>query len=185
MSYRRPGAFLAIPLCACMLAAGGELLARQGPPAAPSREHLLAVARRVMEKSRFAALVTVDPTGRPQARTMDPLSPDADLVVRMATNPRSRKVEEIEKNPRVALYYFDPQTSAYVALNGLARLVSDPQQKKRWWKTEWAEFYPDREGSYLLIEVRPERLEVVSVADGIDTDPTTWAPAAVEFPAPR
>ena len=185
MSYRLPGVCLALPLCASMLVAAGELLARQGPPAAPSREHLLAVARRVMEKSRFAALVTVDPTGRPQARAMDPLVPDEDMVVRMATNPRSRKVHEIEKNPRVTLYYFDPQISAYVALNGVARLVNDPQQKKRWWKDEWAAFYPDREGSYLLIEVTPERLEVVSVADGIDTDPTTWTPAAVAFPAPR
>jgi general stress protein 26 len=184
MIFRVPCASVATALCTCALIATAEPVT-QRPATPPSKDQILAVARRVMEKTRFAALMTVDAGGRPQARTMDTFPPDPEMVVWMATNPRSRKVRQIEKDPRVALYYFDPETSAYVTLHGTARLVTDPEQKKKWWKAEWSEFYPDREAGYLLIAVTPERLEVVSVEDGIDTDPTTWTPAAVEFPISR
>jgi general stress protein 26 len=176
---------LAVTLATLAAAAPAPAAAPQPTAGAPSREHILRVGRRVMEAARFAALATVDAQGRPQVRAMDPLAPDDDMVVWLATNPRSRKVQEIERQPQVALYYFDPATSAYVTLHGKARLVRDPETKKAHWKPEWTEFYPDGHLNALLIEVAPARLEVVSVADGIDTDPVTWRPAAVEFPAVR
>jgi general stress protein 26 len=146
-----------------------------------SRAELIAAARETITAARYCALITLDSSGRPQARTLDPFPPDGNMVVWLATNPRSRKVAEIGRNPRVTLYYFDREGQAYVTISGTARLVNDPKEKAKRWKDEWKDFYPDRTRDYLLIVVKPERLEVVNVKKGIVGDPNTWKPPSVDF----
>jgi len=146
-----------------------------------SRDELITAAREGMSTARYCALITQDSTGRPQARTLDPFPPDKNMVVWLGTNPRSRKVAAIRRNPRVTLYYFDREAQAYVTIYGIARLVNDPKAKLKWWKDEWKDFYPDRTKDFLLIRVTPEKLEVVNVKKGIVGDPHTWKPPMVKF----
>jgi general stress protein 26 len=148
------------------------------------RDKLIAGAREIMIAARYCALITLDSNGQAQARTMDPFPPGDDMIVWLATNPKSRKVSEIGKNPRVVLYYFDQPTQSYVAISGTARLVDDAREKARHWKDEWKDFYPDRGKGYLLIAVTPEKLEVVSVKKGISGDASNWNPPTVNFKAP-
>lgn len=149
------------------------------------RGQLIAAARATMSSARYCALITLDRNGHPHARTLDPFPPDENMVVWLGTNPRSRKVAEIRRHPRVTLYYFDRESQAYVSITGLARLVNDPKEKATRWKDEWKEFYPDRVKDYLLIAVVPDKLEVVIVTKGILGDPLTWKPPVVRFPAFR
>src|SRR6266576_3041562 len=86
------------------------------------RSRLIASARELMTTARYCALITIDANGRAQVRTMDPFPPDENLVVWLGTNPRSRKVSEIQKNSRVALYYFDAASQGYVTISGSARI---------------------------------------------------------------
>jgi general stress protein 26 len=147
-----------------------------------SRDELLAVARRVMTDARYATLATVDESGRPQSRIMDPFPPDSQMVVWLGTNAHTRKVAQIRSEPRVALTYFDPATYGYVTLVGRATLVDDPAETAMRFKPEWEALYRDRDRDYLLIRVVPERLELVSVADGVgEVDPISWHPPTVEF----
>jgi general stress protein 26 len=146
-----------------------------------SKDQLLAEAREIMTTTRYCALITVDRSGRAQARTMDAFAPDEKMVVWFGTNPLSRKVAEIRRHPRVTLYYFDRENQAYVTIHGTARLVNDPDEKARHWKDDWKAFYPDREKDYLLIEVRPVKLEVVNTKKGIVGDPRNWNPPTVVF----
>lgn len=169
--------------CVMVAVAAAAVSAQQARPA-PSRATLLETARRIMEAARYCAVITVDANGRAQARAIDAFAPDESMVVWFATNPRSRKVAELARDPRVTLYYFDATKMGYVTLWGRARLVDDPAEKRMRWKSGWEAFWPDRNAGYLLVEVRPERLEVVSPRDGIEGDPTTWAPPAVQFPLP-
>lgn len=154
-------------------------IAAQGAPV--SRDSLLHVARDIMAAARYAALITVEAGGAPQARTVDAFAPDSAMVVRIGTNRHTRKVDEIRGNPQVALYYYDAATMGYVTLRGRARLVNDSTQKARYWKPEWEAFYPDRARDYLLIAVIPERLEIVSARHGITGDPVTWRPPTVNL----
>ncbi len=154
----------------------------QAVPRPTDRAGLLQVARRIVERSRYAALITVDSTGAPQARTVDPLPPDSGFVVWIGTNPRTRKVAEIRRQPAVALYWFDPAVNGYVTLRGEASLVNDPAEKMRRWKPEWRAFYPDPIRDFLLIRVKPVRLEIVSPTDGVTGDSVTWRPPAVRWP---
>jgi general stress protein 26 len=111
---------------------------------------------------------------------MDPFPPEENMAVWLGTNSKSRKVSEIRRNQRVTLYYFVPEDRAYVTISGRARIVQDAKEKGRHWKDEWKDFYPDRK-NFLLIDVIPERLEVISVKRGIIGDSITWMPAAVTF----
>lgn len=171
---------IAAALGLCIIA-GASVSARpeQGPQ--PSRERLLSVARDIILAARYCAVITVDEAGRPQARTIDAFAPDENMIVWFATNPKTRKVAQIQKDPRVTLYYFDAQSQGYVTILGRARLVNDKAEKSKRWKEGWDAFWPDRDASYLLVEVTPERLEVVSPKHGIGADPITWKPFAVEF----
>ncbi len=149
------------------------------------RQKLITAAREIMTATRYCALITIDRRGHANARTMDAFAPDEKMVVWFGTNPLSRKVAEIRRHPRVTLYYFDRENQAYVTLHGVARLVNDPQEKLRHWKDDWKNFYPDRDKDYVLIEVRPLRLEVVKTKAGIVGKSRTWGPPSVTFYAPK
>jgi general stress protein 26 len=146
-----------------------------------SRDSLILAAREMIEETRLCALVTIDESGRPHTRTMDPFLPDEDFVIWMGTNRNTRKVEEIQNDPRVNLYYQHPQGAGYVSISGIARLVDDPAEKARRWKEGWEQFYTNRDREYLLIAVTPERMEVINFQRGLFGDPVTWEAPVVEF----
>ncbi|MGZ8844789.1 MAG: pyridoxamine 5'-phosphate oxidase family protein [Pyrinomonadaceae bacterium] len=177
LKFRRKA--FAVALHLSLAAAAISASAQQSRPL--SRDELIAAAREIMTTTRYCALITFDRAGRAQARTMDAFPPEENMSVWMATNPKSRKVAEIRRRPRVTLYYFDRQSEAYVTVHGTARLVSDANEKARHWKDEWQAFYPNRDKDYLLIEVRPVKLEVVNTKKGILGDPRTWLPPTVTF----
>jgi general stress protein 26 len=151
---------------------------------APESEAARAAAREIIATARYATLVTVGPDGHPQARVVDPFAPDSQFVVRVATNARSRKAAEIAADGRVTLLYFDAAGSSYVTLIGMAEAVGDTAERARWWKEDWAAFYEDRNRGedYLLIRVRPTRLEISSERHGIRNDSVTWRPVLVPLP---
>lgn len=161
-----------------------QALAGQGqsaPPPRPSRERVIEVARQIMVAARYCTLVTIGPKGQPQARIVDPLEPDSSLAVYIATNPRSRKVEEIKRDSRVTLVYFDTSRSGYVTMIGRARVVGGAT-KAQHHKTHWDGFFDSgKPDSYVLYQIAATRIEVVSAKDGIAGDALTWRPDAVEI----
>lgn len=48
----------------------------------------------LMQRARYATLVTVGDSGQPQARIADPRAPESDMTIWVATNPLTRKVNE-------------------------------------------------------------------------------------------
>ena len=141
----------------------------------------ITVAREIMSGAATCALITLDNEGRPRVRVMDPFPPEKDLVVWLATNPESRKVEQIRNDPRVTLYYLAEGATGYVMIHGSAKLVEDQNEKEEHWKDQWTAFYPDYPAGYLLIQVFPEWLEVVSYTHGIVGDSVTWQPPVVSL----
>ncbi len=146
-----------------------------------SNINLLIAAREIMKESGTCALITLDDEGRPRARTMDPFLPEDDFTVWFGTNSNSRKVVQIKNDPRVTLYYYDSKKEGYVVINGTAQLVDESVEKEKYWKEEWAAFYPNKADNYLLIKVSPIWMEVLSPGDGIYNDTITWQPPIILF----
>lgn len=161
-----------------------SLAAQAAPAGGPSRETVVAAAKEIMQAARYCTLITLGPDGQPQARVVDAFAPDSNLIVWIATNALTRKVSEIMRDPRVTLMYFNPTTFEYVTVLGKAVLDADAAHKAAHWKPEWAKLYKDenRGADYLLIRVKPSRLEVVSMKRGINNDAVNWRPVSVELP---
>ena len=146
-----------------------------------SKAELMTAAREIMTAAGTCALITLDKEGRPRVRVMDPFIPESDFTIWFGTNPKSRKVDQIKKNPKVTLYYLDSDASGYVMIHGIAQLINGKKEKEKYWKDAWKNFYPNKPEDYLLIKVSPEWMEVISVTRGIHGDPTTWKPPIVLF----
>lgn len=144
-----------------------------------SRDAVLAVARATMTAAKYCVLITVDETGQPQARVMQPFEPESDMTVWMGTKRTTRKVEQIRRNPRATLAYYDPESAGSVTLIGSARLVDDLKERKSRFVTGWQSFFPDGPtgNDYLLIRFTADRIEVLSFTQNVATKPFTWRPA--------
>jgi len=146
-----------------------------------NRDTLLTAARELMSSTRYCALITVDESGHPNVRTMDPFTADKDMVVWFGTNTTSRKVKEIKNDSRVTLYYEAANGAGYIVIKGHAFVVNDREKKKRYWKKEWEAYYSEQKENYILLRVVPDRLEIVDYSNGIIGDSDTWAVPFVEF----
>src|SRR5512143_592029 len=130
---RRPpfslsSALLVVSLSLGVLGVAGRARAEERRPKL-ERAQLIAAAREIMAGQTYCGLVTLDESGRPQVRTMNPFPPEEDMTVWFATNTRSRKVQEMRRDPRVVLYYANhKEATGYVALSGRAVLVEDMQE---------------------------------------------------------
>ncbi len=158
-------------------------LAQLAAPPAPGRPEILGAARDVMRQAHYATFITVSEDGQPQARVLDPSDPDADFTVWLGTRRVTRKVAQVQKNPRATLFYFDKGSASYVSLIGSAKVVSDPAEKERHWQPRWAPFYPGgpADKDFVLIRFAPRTLEIVSPARDLPNDPQTWRPVVLEL----
>ena len=144
-------------------------------------ELLLKAASEIIGQVKYCALITLDESGHPQVRTMEPFPPEENFIIWFGTNKNSRKVVEIKNDPRVTVYYGDPSGNGYVVITGTAFLVDDPKEKEKRWMEHWEQFYPDRDANYLLIKVIPQRLEVVSYKHGLTGDSVSWRAPRIEL----
>lgn len=145
-----------------------------------SRDSILTAARTIIQESTCKVFITVDENGKPHAREMSPFSPDENWVIWLGTTPGSRKTIQIQNNPNVIVYYYDPKGMSYVSVAGKARLVNDPDKKAKYWIDGWRRYYPDREKNYILIEVTPENMEVCSFTYKMFWD-SKGVPQSVDF----
>lgn len=142
---------------------------------------LISAAKELMGTARYCALITLDKSGHPQVRTMDPFPPEENMQIWLGTNTNSRKVNEIRNDSRVSLYYEAPDATGYVVIQGRAYLKNDPENITKYWKDEWDRFYPDKNSMFMLIQVVPEKLEIIDYTHDIIASPETWAVPFVVF----
>ncbi len=162
-----------------LLAAGCAALAGadepKAPPKAADRAAVIAAAREIMAAQTYCALVTLEPDGRPAIRTMNPFPPEEDMTVYVATNTRSRKVEQIRKDPRVALYYADHKNAiGFVQISGRAELITDMAEIQKRKRAYWDQAFEAGLKNLVLIKVVPEQVDVLNYKAGLNNDPVTW-----------
>lgn len=142
---------------------------------------VMKIAREIIKQCYYGTLITIDKTGQPRARIMEPFEPDEDFEIWLATNPKSRKVTQIKNNSAATIHYFDKMNMGYVSLMGDAFLVNDSTIKKKKWKEGWERFYKNREKDYMLIRFVPRTLELISIPNGFTGDSISWKPHLVRL----
>ncbi len=145
-----------------------------------SKDSLLTIALEIIMTERTCTFITVDEDDKPQARTLAFFPPEDDWKIWLGTSTNSRKVAQVENNPNVMVFYYDPEGRSYVSVAGNARVVNEPVLKKKYWMEGWEKYYANPEKDYVLIEVTPDRMEICSFKHKLFWD-KTGKPAFIKF----
>lgn len=158
-----------------------KTFAQEEDAASLMRDSIISAAKEIISSVKYCALITIDSAGCADIRTMNPFPPEDDMTVWMATNSRSRKYNEIKKNPNVTLYYANhSKADGYVTIKGKAVLVNDMAEKLKRKRDYWDQSFPD--WKYLiLIKVIPERLEVINYKRKFYNSDPTWKVPSMDF----
>ena len=145
-----------------------------------NRDTLLVAAKEIMSETHYCALVTMDSTGQPQIRTMNPFPLKDEFVIWFATSRDSRKVKELKNNPKVCVYYADHvNAKGYVNITGVAEVIDDKELLTRMKRDYW-EGMPNWKDIFVLIRIVPKTVEVINYKHGLNNDPKTFkAPTIV------
>jgi general stress protein 26 len=145
------------------------------------RDSILVAAREIIRETTFCGLVTVDSTGQPQIRTMNPFPANDELITWFATSRTSRKVREIKNNPKVCVYYADHMSArGYVNINGIARIIDDKELLVKM-KREYWNGIPNWQDIFVLIKIVPLSLEVINYKHGLNNAPGTFKAPSISF----
>ena len=115
---------------------------------------------KVMGGEHVAAIATVQ-EGKPAVRFMA-LVGLGDLSLVGATMKDTRKVEQIKKNPEVALSIWSGKNYAdpYVTILGKALVHDDLETKKKFWDPKLEQYFKTPENpDYVVITFAPQRIE--------------------------
>jgi general stress protein 26 len=147
----------------------------------PIKKNIKEIAKEIMTNAKNCAFITIDSLGVAHARAMDPFLPEEDFTVWMATKPSSLKIKQLQGNNNVTLYYFDKESVSYVTLQGTASIVNSRNEKEKFWKKEWKNFYKNRTSDYVLIKFIPKVGNVISEKYKIFGDSITWETPQINF----
>jgi len=83
-----------------------------------------------------------------------------DFTVYLSTSRDSDKIREITADPRVSVYYSEPNNYRGVMLCGLAEILDDPALKAALWSDDWSIYWPDGAANpdYVVVRVRPDEI---------------------------
>ena len=166
----------------CVLTIGSALLSPMShAQSSVNRDTMLIAAREIIGQTTYCALATVDSTGQPQIRTMNPFPPNDELITWFATARTSRKVKEIKNNPKVCVYFADHvNAKGYVNIAGKASVIDDKELLVKMKRDYW-EGIPNWQEIFVLIKVVPETLEVINYKHGLNNDPGTFKAPSIAF----
>lgn len=127
----------------------------------------------LMEIAEAAYVSTIGEGGYPDIRAMFNLrrveqfpglvevfqGHDDDHVLYFTTNTSSRKLRQILKNPRTAVYYSLPSAFTGLSLAGDFEVVTDMAEKRRVWQKGWELYYPGgvEDPDHTVLKMLPAR----------------------------
>lgn len=145
-------------------------------------EHCLEAARITVAHTRYCFLVTATEQGCPSARLVEPMVDLDDFTFFIGTHPQSRKVQEMRACSSVTLAFGNEAENANLVVYGKAVVSDEPSLKRRYWKDNWRLFFPAGPDSddYCVVEVRAERMEVLSFRHNVIPEPFGLRPVVLE-----
>lgn len=126
---------------------------------------------KLMEESKAAILTTIAPDGFPITRAMFNLrnkeqfpelseffkNLENQFTIYISTNTSSKKVDHLGKNPKMSVYFCDPEDFKGFMLGGSVEIVDDMKVKRKVWLDWWTRYYPEglNDPDYTLLRMEP------------------------------
>lgn len=146
-----------------------------------NRDSIILAAKELINETHYCALVTVDSTGQPQVRTMNPFPANDELIIWFGTSRYSRKVKEIMDNPKVSVYFANHDSATgYVNITGTAVIIDDKELLFKMKRGYW-ESIPDWQSNFVLIKIIPKTIEVINYKHRLFNDPKSFKAPTIVF----
>ena len=129
---------------------------------------------KLMVESRAAYLTTIDEKGFPITRAMFNLrnqeqfpelldffkSQDNEFLIYISTNTASSKVTHIQKNPKISVYFCNPDEFEGVMFGGVAEIIEDRDMKHAIWLDWWDRYYLEGvdDPDFTLLHLNPKHV---------------------------
>jgi len=108
----------------------------------------------VLQKNPFVSLATFGADDWPNVRVLLVAANDGADSIWFATETNSSKIAEIQKNPKAAIYGFDMEAMVEFRLFGNIELLSDPASRRKAWRDDFLQYWPDGVDSPTMIILR-------------------------------
>ena len=136
-------------------------------------EHLLTLARKLVDGATYCVGSTVAEHGGANARVLQPMKVQDDWTVNVLTNRRTRKVREVEHSGKITLLYQSSDGLSYACLGGSAEIVEDRDLKRATWTPVHDRINPNGpdDPDVVFVRLRTERIELWSIEGGVTPEP--------------
>ena len=116
---------------------------------------------------KIAMFVTRDASGNMQSCPMYTFKIEDDGIIWMFAAKDSKKIANIEANPKVVLNYAEPHSDVYVAVNGDASISTDPIKIEQMWTDRYKAWFPygKTDPNLCLLMIVPEEAEYWDTPD--------------------
>lgn len=143
---------------------------------------LMKIALDTLRGHPFGFLSTLG-RDRVHTRLVEHLAVDDDATVWLGTSPRSRKTAQIACRPEVTYAVEDRDGVGAVTVQARAEVVGDEQARVARWEDGLLAFFPDgpRGDDFVLLRLRPYRVELMSFAHGVHPEPYGLVPAVIAW----
>ena len=148
-----------------------------------SLNNSLQTALVTVSKTKYCFLISNGANGWSSARFVEPIVEPDFSAIWIGTNPKLRKIKEIQGNTKVTLAFGHVQERANVVIYGEACVEGDIALRKKHWKGEWRLFFPSGPtgDDYVLIKVQPLRMEVMSFHRNVILEPFGLKPSVLNY----
>ena len=127
-----------------------------------SLPHVLAVVRALLDKAKYGFFISHGADGWCSTRYVQPIVEweGDELRIWVGTSGSSRKIAEVQTNPKVTMAFGNDAAGANLMLYGTAEIRHDPVLCRKYWKAGWRLFFPNGSES--------DDLVVVAIKPGTD-----------------
>jgi len=108
----------------------------------------------MLDKDTFVSLATFGTDGYPDVRVLLIAAKDGVDSVWFATEATSGKIAQLQKNPKAVLYGYDMETMTEFRLFGNIELLTDAASRRKIWRDEFIQHFPDGVDSPTMIVLR-------------------------------
>ncbi len=112
----------------------------------------------LIQKFDTAMMTTQGRDGHMHSRPMATQKPQPDSPIWFVGALDSAKIEDLQKDPRINLSYYNPGSRAWVSLSGKARLDQNQEKIRQLWQEDWKIWFPEgpEQPGLVLIDVTAE-----------------------------
>lgn len=107
-----------------------------------NREEAIKQGLALVNRSTIAMLGTIDAQGYPNIRALIKVENEDLRKIWFSTNTSSRKIPQLENNPKTCVYFVDFDKWMGLMLVGQVEILQDPESKQRIWHEGDEKYYP-------------------------------------------